>query len=155
MSFRARFSRCMMSIPGSAIEVSSAKVFATKRPVTAILSISAGVFSSITGFLLRQARGFDSDVRPGPRRGRRRIRLGGRSEGPISSGPVAVGAADHPISAASRFAHSQEGLFESRVQGMGNIVAAFALGMTFALSVTSGADLLREDEDRKSTRLHS
>ena len=31
---------------------------------------------------------------------------------------------------------------------MGNIVAAFALGMTFALSVTSGADLLRED-DRK------
>src|SRR5699024_11756172 len=95
---------------------------------------------------LRQARGCASDFRPWPRRGRARTRLRGRSEGPILAGPLAVGAADHPISAASRLAHSQEGLFESRVQGMGNIVAPFALGMTFALSVASGADLLREDD---------
>ena len=57
MSFRAVFSRCMMSMPGSAIEVSSAKVFAMKRPVTAILSISAGVFSSITGVSLGGVQG--------------------------------------------------------------------------------------------------
>src|SRR5699024_6438804 len=137
-----------ISIPGAAIEVSSAKVFATKRPGTAILSIPADVFSSCTGLLLRQAGGFAPVFSAWPRRGRGRLRAGGPSAGPISAGPVAVGAAHHPISAASRFAHSQEGLFESRVQGMGNIVAAFALGMPFALSVTSGADLLRED-DRK------
>ena len=29
---------------------------------------------------------------------------------------------------------------------MGNIIAAFALGMTFALAVTSGADLVREGD---------
>ena len=29
---------------------------------------------------------------------------------------------------------------------MGNIIAAFALGMSFALSVFSGADLLREGD---------
>src|SRR5699024_5919197 len=70
-------------------------------------------------------------------------------EAPIISGPVAVGAADHPISAASRFAASRVGSFACRVQGTGDIVAAFALGMTFALSVTSGADLLREDEHKR------
>src|SRR5699024_9870234 len=65
---------------------------------------------------------------------------------PVTSGSVAAGAADRPSSVASCFAHSQQSLFESRVRGMGNIVAAFALGMTFALSVISVADLLREGD---------
>src|SRR5699024_937365 len=115
-------------------------------------------FSSITGFLLRQARGFDSDFSPWPRRGRGRIRFCERTDATGDSGPVVTaevealpspGAsreAHRPGSGTSRFGHSQDGLFKSRLEAMGNIIAAFALGMTFALAVTSGADLVREGD---------
>src|SRR5699024_12750900 len=45
-----------------------------------------------------------------------------------------------------RYGHQQDGWSKGRHESMGNIIAAFALGLTCALAVTSGADLVREGD---------